>query len=52
MAVTDYPETKEVPCPFCRQLVLIELIDPERGRYEALPPNGHFCGEDVDMVEL
>lgn len=48
----DYPETKEVPCPFCRQPVEIELVDPERGEYEAVPPHGHICGEDPDMVSL
>lgn len=47
-----YPKTKKVPCSFCRQPVEIELVDPERGEYEAVPPHGHFCGEDPDMVTL
>lgn len=49
--MADYPETKEVSCPFCDDLVEIELVDPEHGEYEPVPPTGYFSGEDVEMVE-
>lgn len=50
--MTDYPDTKEVSCPFCGDTVEIELIDPQRGEYEAVPPKGHFCGEEPEMTEI
>ncbi|WP_176548139.1 hypothetical protein [Natrinema sp. CBA1119] len=48
----NHPATKEVPCPFCNEPVEIELIDPEYGDYEPVPPKGHVCGEDPKMVEI
>ncbi|WP_140408865.1 hypothetical protein [Natronolimnobius baerhuensis] len=50
--MSEFPETKEVPCPFCDDTVEIELIDPERGEYEEVPPDGHFCGDEPNMVEI
>lgn len=51
-AMADYPETEEVPCPFCRKPVEVEMVDPERGEYEEVPPHGHSCGDNPDMVSL
>lgn len=48
----QYPETKTVPCPFCDEEVEIQLLNAEEGLYEAVPPQGHFCGEDVNMVQI